>query len=66
MEIVLNKKHWFMLEKNLLNSVNGNMIQSQAQWEVSTNQEIMKKISHSKHIQSDEFKWWLYGHYNKQ
>ena len=38
MEMVLNKKHWFMLENNLLNSVNGNVIQSQEQCEVSTNQ----------------------------
>ena len=38
MEIVLKKKHWFMLENNLLKSVNGNVIQSQEQCEVSTNQ----------------------------
>ena len=33
-----------MLIKNLLNSVNGNVIQSQAQWKVSKNQEKRKKV----------------------
>ena len=33
-----------MLIKNLLNSVNGNVIQSQAQWKVSKNQEKWKKV----------------------
>ena len=27
--IILNIRHWYMLEMNLLNSVNGNVIQSQ-------------------------------------
>ena len=36
--IILNIRHWYMLEMNLLNSVNGNVIQSQVQCEVSTNQ----------------------------
>ena len=31
MEIILNIKHWFMLNNNLLNSVNENIIQSQVQ-----------------------------------
>ena len=42
--IILNIRHWYMLEMNLLNSVNGNVIQSQAQWKVSKNQEKWKKV----------------------